>query len=161
MGNNYLPAHEGHIEATVRKTLSRKTRDVHLIDDVCQDVLLTCWRKQQDLKHLTLGSFDCYVVRMALNRLLSSVRKRKPAELPETFEGTRCDQDPARIVENQELACKLRARLSKLPHCYRDIVQMRVDGFTHEQIALACGLSVNAVKTRFHRAKHRLEQGDQ
>jgi RNA polymerase sigma-70 factor (ECF subfamily) len=65
-------------------------------------------------------------------------------------------QDTA-TAPTQELAAALREALDKLPALDRDVFLMReAGGLSYDEIALACELSVDSVRSRLHRARHQL-----
>jgi RNA polymerase sigma factor (sigma-70 family) len=147
------------IARTVRKSLWHKTKDVHLIDDVCQNVLVICWKKDRELRELPSERFERFVVRVALNLFCSWMRKRKLSEWPEGLDEKSKDEDPALTVEKTEQSIILRLLIDRLPPRYRDITRLHIfEGWTHERIAIEKGVSVNTVKTQFHRAKTLLEK---
>lgn len=157
MGNNDFPNRQKIIACTVRKVLWGKTRDSHCIDDVCQDVSLICWEHDQQICNLPPERFERFIVRVTLNRYHSLIRKRKPLEWSEAFEERSRDEDPALAAEKTEFSRILLAWLNELPPPYREVARLRIiEGWSHERIAAEEGISANAVKIRFHRAKARL-----
>lgn len=146
----------GHdaIAHTVRKALCRKTSDMHLIEDVCQNVLLACWKKENALRGLPPERFDRFVVRVTLNRYYSELRQRRLLRLPEGFEDVSKEEDPAWAAETREQELCLLSLIDGLPARYRQVVRLHiVEGWTYARIARDKNLSVNTIKTQFRRAK--------
>jgi RNA polymerase sigma-70 factor, ECF subfamily len=85
---------------------------------------------------------------LALNHVRDDRRRGEAAELPERG-------SPA----TQELAAALGQALAQLPDLDRDVFLMRESGgLNYEEIAHACDLTVDAVRSRLHRARLRLRE---
>ncbi len=150
--DKFLAVHDG-IVRTVRQVLSYRTKDLHWLDDACQDVLMACVKYERQR-----GCFPprAYVATVALNRLCSRARdrNRKMVELPPELLFHSRDEDPAETSEKTEQSTILLAILGRLPPLYREIARLHiVEGWTHEQIARKRMVPINTVKTQFHRAK--------
>jgi RNA polymerase sigma-70 factor (ECF subfamily) len=73
-------------------------------------------------------------------------RRRPEANLDSAPEGTRGAQ--------QELTLALRRALATLSDLDRDVFLLReVSGLSREEIATACGLTIDAVRSRIHRTR--------
>ncbi|MGD9906311.1 MAG: sigma-70 family RNA polymerase sigma factor [Vicinamibacterales bacterium] len=106
------------------------------------------------------------VVNAALMRMRS--RRRKPeASIDELLpdyqaDGHRLlvaehDPYPDQLVERDQLLGLLRACVHELPESYRQVYLLRdVEELSNEEVALAMGLTPNAVKIRLHRARQAL-----
>src|SRR5579885_211283 len=97
MNQDQFILRQATITRTVRKVLVSRTNDLHLLDDLSQEVLLVCWEHAQ--AHGTLPS-EPLVVTIALNLHRSWLRKlnrgRKLRELlGEREEGSLFDNDTA------------------------------------------------------------------
>jgi RNA polymerase sigma-70 factor (ECF subfamily) len=150
------------VARTVRKVLWPRTKDVHLIEDVCQNVMVICWKNERDLQDLPSERFERFVVRVALNQYCSWMRKRKLLNVPEGFEQGSSADDPARTTEQREQSTFLLSMLNGLPPHYREIARLHiVEGWTHERIASEKGVSINTIKTQFRRARVLLEEAVQ
>lgn len=91
-----------------------------------------------------------WVFHIARNLALNHVRDaRRHGELVELSDRG----SPA----TQELAAALRQALDRLPRIDRDVFLMReAGGLSYEEIARACELTVDAVRSRLHRARLQL-----
>jgi len=91
-----------------------------------------------------------WVFRIARNLALNHLRdgRRRPVVV-ELAEGTR----PA----TQDVSAALRQALAALPDVERDVFLMReTAGLSYDEIAIACDLSIDAVRSRLHRARQLL-----
>jgi RNA polymerase sigma factor (sigma-70 family) len=151
--NEFLDRHDT-ITCTVHKALYRRTNDVHLINDVCQNVLIICWKKDSELRELPPEQFERFVVRVTMNQYCSWMRKRKMLKWPEGSEEGSSADDPAVTIERTEQSLFLLSLLNGLPPHYREITRLHiVEGWTHERIAGEKDVPVSTVKTQFRRAK--------
>ena len=151
----------GHdiIVRIVHKVLWNRTRDIHLIEDFCQNILVICWKNAGSLRDLPSERLERFVVRVALNQYHSWRRKRRPLEWREGFEEESRDEDPALATEKAEQSVCLVSLIEGLPPRYREIVRLHImEGWTYDQIASSRGIPVNTAKTHFHRAKGLLEE---
>jgi RNA polymerase sigma-70 factor, ECF subfamily len=83
---------------------------------------------------------------LALNHLRDEVRRPTPVEL---VDGSR----PA----TQEISAAIAQALADLPQVDRDVFLMReTAGLSYEEIAAACELSPDAVRSRLHRTRQHL-----
>lgn len=68
-------------------------------------------------------------------------------------------QAPARLLEQKELQAQINRAVDSLASEYRVVLVLReVDGLTYTEIAEVTGLTLEAVKTRLHRAKAMVRQ---
>lgn len=86
-------------------------------------------------------------------------RRRRPVEDLAALDAEGPEvQDPApnaeRIAEDRELELALGAAIARLPEPDREVLVLRdVEGLTAPEVAKVVGLSVDAVKSRLHRAR--------
>jgi RNA polymerase sigma-70 factor (ECF subfamily) len=85
---------------------------------------------------------------LALNHVRDDRRRGQPVEMAER--GT---------TATQELASALREALDRLAPLDRDVFLMReAGGLSYEEIALACEISADAVRSRLHRVRMQLRE---
>ena len=65
---------------------------------------------------------------------------------------------PERVLLDQELAQQIRRAVEALPPEYRTVLILQQEDLSYEDIARITGLTVQAVKTRLHRARNRVRQ---
>lgn len=136
----------------------RMCKDVHDAEDVLQDTLINVAKHLEGFEGRS--SFSTWV--FALTRSACSRRRRglgnQPALGDEHLAET---QDPAPSPEarlaDQELAEALRSALDGLSDDYREVIQLRdVEGLSAPEAATVIGISVDALKSRLHRAREAL-----
>lgn len=106
------------------------------------------------------------VVNAALMRMRSKRRKPEASieDLLPDYQGdghrllkAEGDPYPDQIVERDQLLALLRSCVPELPDGYRQVYLLRdVEEMSNEEVALAMGLTPNAVKIRLHRARQAL-----
>ena len=91
-----------------------------------------------------------WVFSIARNLALNHVRDGKRR-------GVAVELQDAASAPTQELAAALREALDRLPALDRDVFLMReAGGLSYDEIALACELTSDAVRSRLHRARQQL-----
>jgi len=83
---------------------------------------------------------------LALNHVRDGKRRGVAVEVPEQG-----------VAPTQELTALLRQALERLPALDRDVFLLReAGGLSYDEIALACELTPDAVRSRLHRARQQL-----
>ena len=122
--------------------------------------------------HLQIASYDparpfkTWLMSIASHYCIDRLRRRRGIQLSLDDEplvqalGLRCpEQLPDELALAGEQAQAVQAALRRLPAATRQVVMLRYWGeYTCEEIATATGASVNAVKSRLHRARAALAQ---
>lgn len=128
--------------------------DFALAEDLTAETFARAWVARERIR---VGSVKAYLLMIARNLYRDIVGRRSESRLPENFEVA--DRAPGPEVAAQardELQHVLRA-LARIPDHEREVLLLAtVEGLTHQAIALALNLSVEAVKVRVHRARVRL-----
>lgn len=109
-----------------------------------------------------IRNFSALLIRLATTRAIDRLRKRLRHERCETsgFEKTqRSSPDPARNVEQQELAARLKTALTQLPFQEAQVFCLRyLNDMTYRNIANELGITISAVGVILHRAKTKLKR---
>ncbi len=125
-----------------------------LAEDLAAETFARAWVARERIR---VGSVKAYLLMIARNLYRDVMRRRAESPLPERFDVA--DQRPgpeAAAQARDELQQVLRA-LGRIPEHEREVLLMAtVEGLSHQAIAVALGLSVEAVKVRVHRARVRL-----
>jgi RNA polymerase sigma-70 factor, ECF subfamily len=159
-----LQRYGGRMLATARRLL----RNEEEARDAVQEAMLSAFKAAARFEgEALIGTWlHRIVVNAALMRLRS--RRRKPEvgidDLLPSFQsdGHRVlqahgDPFPDQALEHAQLLGLLRASVPDLPDVYREVYILRdVEELSTEEVALAMGLTPNAVKIRLHRAHQAL-----
>lgn len=145
------------------------TQSAEDAEDVVQDAFLNAFQHLQQFREDS--KFSTWLIRIALNRALMKLRKRRMAkefsiDSNSQAEGENLPIDvadwapnPEQLYRAAELQEILRKALQKLSPGLKMVFVLRdIEGLSLEQTAEALGLSVAAVKARSWRARLQLRQ---
>ena len=121
------------------------------IEEAVQDALLILYRRLGTLR--TLASLSAWIFRIVKHACLNRLRRRRDWQLDEGL--------AAALPEPTDLALRsdLARAIEALPQIYREVVILRdVNGFSAAETAGRTGSSVDAVKSRLHRARYLLRE---
>jgi RNA polymerase sigma-70 factor (ECF subfamily) len=133
------------------KYFCRAVGQVETARDLTQDVFLRVSRTTVPVA--PPGEVCAWLFRIARNLALDHhrTRRRQPEALLLVDEGTRSSSQDVTFAVNEALA--------SLPDLDRDVFVMReVAGLGYEEIASACELTPDAVRSRIHRARLQLRE---
>ena len=133
---------------SVFRYLSRIVGGTETAHDLTQEVFLRVVRARvPDAEPAARKAWLFRIARnLALNHLRDGTRRPRMAELT----------DRARPA-SQELSVAIRQAIAALPEVDRDVFLLReTAGLSYDEIAVACELSVDAVRARLHRARQQL-----
>lgn len=131
------------------------------IDDVCQQVWTSVWRRAGELRDST--SWRSWLYRLARHAAIDAGREitRRRTRLPSTpiefarAQAARSDQDDATTERHNEVLDAIRG----LPALYREpFVMKHMNGWSYKQISQTLGLPVDTVETRLVRARRFLRE---
>jgi RNA polymerase sigma-70 factor (ECF subfamily) len=148
-----------HHEARVRRFARRTCRDGHDVDDAVQEAFVTLSQRDDVLRRPTALSWLFRVVRNGCLRLLRSVARQSPRRsdedpLASVAAGT---PDPARVLEQLELATRVHRAIARLEPSYREVLVYRdLEGLSGREVCRLLGLSSAAMKSRLHRARQQV-----
>ncbi len=137
-------------------------RDAEDAKDVLQETLLAAARAVRDFRGGASISTWLYTIARSF-----CIKKRRRSKFAPTAEepledGTRSEAgrvpDPARnpeaSLEGRQIEAALEGAIGELEPMYREVLVLRdVEGLTAPEVAEVLGLSVDAVKSRLHRAR--------
>lgn len=138
--------------------------------DIAQDVFVSVFTHVDDLA--TITSKWLFLKTAAHNRAVNEIRKRDTHRRTETgsadalpqlaeivlhdFWTDRPPQSPEEQAIHADTVARLREAIHELPASLRQCVVLRMNGLAYEEIAVALGITSNAVKTRLRDAKRML-----
>ncbi len=127
-------------------------------DDVLQDTLLAVARHIGDFEgRSSLSSWVFTLTRTACARRRRGLKNQPPVSDDRVSETAADTPDPEALLEGHELASVLRRALDGLPEDYREVILLRdMEGLSAIEAAAVVGLSVDALKSRLHRARSAL-----
>jgi RNA polymerase sigma-70 factor (ECF subfamily) len=128
--------------------------DYALAEDLTAETFARAWVARERIR---VGTVKAYLLMIARNLYRDVTRRRAESPLPENFEvADRAPGPEAAAQARDELQQVLRA-LGRIPEHEREALLLAtVEGLSHQAIAVALNLSVDAVKVRVHRARVRL-----
>lgn len=126
-------------------------------EDILQESFLTAFKEIGKLSGV--ASFEAWVKRVAINKSISHLRKKKiefsEVEATEIEAEKEYDQQENDLFETQ--VDDVRKSIDKLPQGYKTIVCLYLfENIPQEEIGAMLGISNNTVRTQYHRAKKKI-----
>jgi RNA polymerase sigma factor (sigma-70 family) len=126
-------------------------------EDILQDTFCLIFG---DLKKLQeVSSFEAWVKRIAINRSISHLRRRKIV-FSDLGDAEIADDAPLDLDDEEIFNCKVedvRKSIEALSPGYRTIISLYLfEQLSQEEIAGMLGLSHSTVRTQYHRAKKKI-----
>jgi RNA polymerase sigma-70 factor (ECF subfamily) len=136
----------------------RMCKDVHDAEDVLQDTLINVAKHLRDFEgRSSLSSWVFALTRSACTRRRRGLKNRPPAGDERLAEAPDLAPTPEARAADQELATALSGALDGLSDDYREVILLRdVEGLSAPEAASSLGISVDALKSRLHRAREAL-----
>jgi RNA polymerase sigma-70 factor, ECF subfamily len=129
----------------------RVLKDTGQAEDVMQDIFIQIWKKPSAFIS-GRGSFGAWLVVVARNRAIDSLRRRRPSDSVEDVV-LASSTDLGAEAERNTLMEKVRVYLQQLPPEQRKSVEMAYfEGMSHSEIAEKTGDPLGTVKTRIRLA---------
>ncbi|GGI23257.1 RNA polymerase sigma factor [Pedobacter mendelii] len=141
----------------IYNSISRIVAHTGEAEDILQETFFTVFSEPEKLKGLV--SFEAWLRRLAINRAINHLRKRKIvfADLGEMEPVAEEDYD---VNENEIFECKVedvKRSIENLPDGYRTILNLYLfEKMNQEEIAAMLGISHATVRTQYHRAKKKI-----
>jgi RNA polymerase sigma-70 factor (ECF subfamily) len=146
----------------IRRYILSMVHDPDEADDLTQDVFLQAHRRLASLRDP--DAVVSWLYRIATHICYDRFRKwsRQPRPQPLESDGSpqagAAEPSLGRVLEQSEMSACVRGYLDELSDDYRNVVLLHdLEGLTSADIAEMLGVSVDAVKIRLHRARHKLE----
>lgn len=140
-----------HYHARLHSYLSTLLRQADRVDDALQEVWFDVFRSVPQLEDPS--TFSAWVYRIAHNRAMRELRKRRPLHVPlegnELFEET--DDNTINLEVN---AVRVHAALNQLAPEHSEVLLLRfMHDMSYEDIASVTGCQIGTVRSRIHYAK--------
>lgn len=143
----------------VFNSVCRLVADIAEAEDILQEVFVSVFSDPGRLKEVE--NFEAWVKRVAINKSISHLRKRK-IYFTDIEESAIADTGEEEMNDSLELECRLedlRNAIADLPAEARTIVSLFLfENLPQEEIGKMLGLSHNAVRSQYHRAKKKILQ---
>lgn len=146
-------------------------RDYHESQDIVQEVFFQLYRSLDTIR--LDGSLKAWLFKVARNRCLDRLRRKRPTYFSEAGLDTEEDEEspldvlvdidplPEEQLEQREQAKRLRGAIRELPEKYRLVVALRYETkMSYQSIARVLNIPESTVKTQFHRAKRLLRASE-
>lgn len=138
-------------------TIYHMTRDHHLSEDLGQDVFLEVYRNLPSFNPAK-GSFSTWLYRIARNKTLNAIQRKKPVFLSEIPEAASA-RNAFHEVASEELFAEFDHILDRLPVKQRmAFVWAEIEQLSYREIAEIEGISVGTVKSRINSARQQLRK---
>lgn len=155
--SDLIAVHGDKIYGVARRYL----REEHDIRDVMQEVIVSVWTKIQTFQERS--SFTSWLYRVTANASLMVVRRAKRRDREISRDALPADDAIAELsvytrpsddLERLELGMTMQAAIDRLPEPYRTtLILSDVQERSMVEVAGITGVTVQAVKTRLHRAR--------
>lgn len=144
-----------HGPAMFRYAVSMLDGDVAAAEDAVQEALASAWVHLADFRGD--AQLRTWLFRITANVVLAGRRRRRPIAVDDTLLDVLADRpenDPARVVQHEELRAALERALGELPWRQRASWLLReLEGLSYQQIAQVLGTSPTVVRGQLHRAR--------
>lgn len=132
-------------------SLARRMAGEDAADDLTQEIFIRAWEKLPTFRGD--AAFGTWLHRLAVNWILSRRETRRRREAKRVWGEGLLEAVPTRTVR-PGLDLDLERAMERLPaRARRVFVLYDVEGYPHEEIASAMGISVGTSKSQLHRAR--------
>jgi RNA polymerase sigma-70 factor (ECF subfamily) len=150
----------GSLAPSIHRFGMRMCKNAVDADDVLQDTLLNVATHLGEFEgRSSLSSWVFALTRSACARRRRGLKNRPPADADAVPEPADSAPSPEDRAVGEQLTKTLNAALEGLPEDYREVILLRdIEGLSASDAAEALGVSVDALKSRLHRARAALRE---
>jgi RNA polymerase sigma-70 factor (ECF subfamily) len=136
----------------------RMCKNAHDADDVLQETLINIANHLGDFEgRSSLSTWAFSLARSACARKRRGLKNQPPVSADEAGTEPDLSPSPEARASDREMATALSTALDAVPDDYREVILLRdVEGLSAAEAASAIGISVDALKSRLHRAREAL-----
>lgn len=148
---------------TIWWTAYKIVRNIDVADDITSMVFTKAFTKLDTYtQHI---SFEMWLKTITLNTAIDYIRRNKKEQMnsyidddDNTIQLTGLDRSPEENYINQQNVEIVKDCMSRLRKRHRDLIQMKLDGMTYQQIAEKLAMPEATVKGSLNKARQRLKQ---
>ncbi len=146
------------IAPSVRRFGLRMCKNVHDAEDVLQDTLINIANHLGEFEgRSSVSSWVFALTRSACTRKRRGLKNQPPVSDESVAETPDHAPNPEARAADHELASALSRALDGLSDDYREVILLRdIEGLSAPEAASSLGISVDALKSRLHRAREAL-----
>ncbi len=137
----------------------RMVQDEAIAEEVTQDVFLALLRQSDQFDPAVgkLSTWLCGIARRLVWKHLERNRRFEPLDSSDASELESPEADPGTLYDRQRLVLAVRKGIDELPSDLKAVLVLCVfEEMSYEHAAESLGLPIGTVRSRLHRAKHRL-----
>ncbi|WP_378179614.1 RNA polymerase sigma factor [Aquimarina sp. SS2-1] len=135
--------------------LLKMTQDRNVSQDITQEVFYKAIKYRTSYKN---GKFSSWIYTIARNIFSDHYQRQKNKEQRLNEVEYKIELEDNNLLEKDEINEQLNKALEKLNHSDRELVIMnRYQGIKYAEIAAITGSTTGAIKTKVHRAIHKLK----
>lgn len=154
--DGFAVLYQKHVKA-IYNSVVRITNDHVLSEDIVQDAFCVAFEQLGKLKDHE--NFEGWVKRIALNKAVSLLRKKKTVFISDTAVELLANDEPD-ADEEIIFQCKVedvKEAIRNLPDGYRTILSLHlIENVGQEEIAKMLHISHSTVRSQYHRAKQKI-----
>jgi RNA polymerase sigma-70 factor (ECF subfamily) len=148
--------YNAHYGKVIRLCLGYVAGDLPLAKDLTQDVFLKVWQHQDGFREES--SYSTWIYRITVNTCLSQLRKHKKHRWNHSVNDELLNDPEEQIQDNERLFQRLYGCIDQLSKIDKGIILLELEDLPQQEIAEITGYSYQAVRTRIHRIKQKLEK---
>jgi RNA polymerase sigma-70 factor (ECF subfamily) len=148
------------VAPSIRRFGLRMCKNVHDADDVLQDTLINVAKHLGDFEgRSSLSTWVFSLARSACSRKRRGLKNQPPVSDEKASAEVDLAPSPEANASEREMASALSSALDELSDDYREVILLRdVEGLSAPEAAASIGISIDALKSRLHRAREALRE---
>lgn len=125
-------------------------------EDVMQEAFLDAFRKIQ--QYDGSATFGAWLKRIVINKSIDALKKNKSFENIDVDEKDFVEEKEEDYLESISYKIEeIRTCIEQLPEAYRIVLSLNLlEGYDHEEVSSIMGISYNATRTKYSRARQKL-----
>lgn len=147
-----------HYSPEIFRYACRMLNDNNLAEDCVADTFLRLLIAVH--RGVLLGNIRAYLYRVAHNWIIDHYRRHPQVDIPLDDDlHTNAEDNPSHLAGQVDDAQRIRSALLKLSAEQRQVIELRfIENWSHDEVAMALGKTVEATRTLQYRAVEALRQ---